>query len=47
MDQANASPPLRVPIYCARCPVLVWAVYLKDPWWRCQCCGHPLRAVVW
>jgi len=46
MDQANTSPPLRVPIYCARCPVLVWAV-LREGAWICGCCGRPLRYVVW
>jgi len=46
MDQADAAPPLRVRIYCARCPALVWAT-LRRGVWRCGCCGRPLRAVIW
>ena len=46
MDQADAAPPLRVHIYCARCPVLVWATLDATGAWWCQCCGREVRNVV-
>jgi hypothetical protein len=47
MDQADAAPPLRVRIYCARSPVLVWATLDATGAWWCQCCGREVRNVIW
>jgi ribosomal protein L37AE/L43A len=47
VDQADAPPALRVPIYCSRCPVLVWATLDATGVWWCQCCRREVRNIVY